>query len=211
MHKEYLESNYDITILAINPDNIAKAGRRLPIERFNDRYIIGYWFWELPVIPDDWMEAFPMVNEVWAPSRFVQEALSRASTVPVFRIPPAIRVQDDDELPREHFNLPEKQFLFFTACDAASVWERKNPEATIAAFKRAFAPNDRSVGLVLKVSSPPRASSVFGSLVPTVSRRNRRRHLEALKEHIEGYDNIRLIDRILTSEETSRRKVSYSR
>ena len=120
--------------------------------------------------------------------------------MPVFRTPPVVRVKDGNELPRRYFNLPEKQFLFLTTCDTASVWERKNPEGTLAAFKKAFAPNDKSVGLVLKISGPSRASG-FGSLVQKVGGRNRRRHLELLKEQIEGYDNIRLIDRILTPEE----------
>jgi glycosyltransferase involved in cell wall biosynthesis len=201
VHRECLASQYDITVLAINPDNIFNARRRLPIPIFDNCYIIGYWFWELPVIPDDWIAAFSLVNEVWAASRFIQEAISLKSPVPVFRIPPVVRVKDGNELPRRHFNLPERQFLFLVTCDTASVWERKNPEGAVAAFKKAFAPNDKSVGLVLKISGPPAASSGFGRLMQSLGREDSRHHLDSLKEQIQGYDNILLIDRLLTSEE----------
>ncbi|MEK6325044.1 MAG: glycosyltransferase [Acidobacteriota bacterium] len=199
-HKECFESKYDITVLVINPDNVFNARRRLPAQIFVNRYVIGYWVWELPTVPDEWMEAFSLVNEVWAASRFVEEAITLKSPVPVFRVPHVVRVKDGNELSRQYFNLPEKQFLFLTTCDTGSILERKNPEGTLAAFKKAFAPNDKSVGLVLKISGPHRASRL-GSLVQTVGRRNRQSNLELIKEQIQGYDNIRLIDRILSPEE----------
>jgi glycosyltransferase involved in cell wall biosynthesis len=199
-HKESVESHYDITVLAVNPDNIFNARRHLPTQIFVDRYVIGYWFWELPTIPDEWIEAFSLVNEVWAASRFVHDAIAQKSPVPVFRVPPVIRVRQGDELSRQHFNLPENRFLFVNACDTASIMERKNPAATIAAFKKAFEPNDSRVGLVLKISSPPR-SSTFGDFARTIGAVNQQDDFELIREQIRGYDNIRLVDRLLTPEE----------
>jgi glycosyltransferase involved in cell wall biosynthesis len=54
-------------------------------------------------------------------------------------------------MPRSRFGLPDNRFLFLFAFDMGSTRERKNPEAVVAAFRRAFGPND-PVSLVLKIS-----------------------------------------------------------
>src|SRR5215212_35667 len=72
-HKEALSSSHEFTVLVVNPDNIANAKEQVHKRSVSDRYTIGYWFWELPEIPDNWLSAFSLVNEVWAPSRFVHD------------------------------------------------------------------------------------------------------------------------------------------
>jgi glycosyltransferase involved in cell wall biosynthesis len=52
--------------------------------------------------------------------------------------------------PRKHYGLPEKKFLFLYIFDFNSSVARKNPMATVQAFKQAFKPSDSTVGLVLK-------------------------------------------------------------
>lgn len=200
-HKERDNSDYDVTIVAINPDNIFNARRRLPTGIFVNRYVIGYWFWELSNIPVEWQEAFSLVDEVWVASRFVQEALADKSPVPVFLVPPVVRVTEVSELSRDHFNLPEKRFLFFNACDAASVLERKNPRSTVAAFKKAFAPDDNTVGLVVKISEPRKKTFSLDGLSRTLTGGYSQPTLDLIKKDIQGYENIHLIDRLLTPEE----------
>jgi glycosyltransferase involved in cell wall biosynthesis len=187
VHKEVTSSHYDVTILVINPDNIFNARKQLPKEIFGNRYVIGYWFWELPTVPDEWVPAFSLVNEVWAASRFVQRNISQRSPVPVVRIPPVVEVKDGQAFSRQYFNLPERRFLFLTICDTGSVFERKNPTGAIAAFKKAFSPDDQSVGLVIKISGPA----------------HRPPNLQLIAEQIQGYANIWLVDRLLTPEELS--------
>ena len=39
--------------------------------------IIGYFAWELPDLPDDWIAALDHVHEIWVPSRFTADAFRR--------------------------------------------------------------------------------------------------------------------------------------
>lgn len=185
IHKETHSPDYDVTILVINPDNIGSAKLWLPKGVFSNRYVIGYWFWELQQIPDSWVRAFSLVDEVWAASRFIEEALKARSPVPVIRIPPVVQPHDNVTLPRHILNLPEERFLFLSMCDASSVMERKNPRAVIRAFQKAFDRNDSRVGLVLKIRE----------LHPF------RRDLSAIRKQIEGWSNIYLLEQTLSRQE----------
>jgi len=151
-HKEHLTPVYDVTILVVNPDNLVNARLLLPNKIFAKRYVIGYWFWELPAVPNDWTNAFSMVNEVWVASTFMQEAFSEKARVPVTRIPPAIVPRQDPGFGRSYFDLPSKRFLFLFIGDASSFLERKNPLAVVRAFQHAFGADSSDEGLVLKIS-----------------------------------------------------------
>ena len=186
-HKEVADSDYDVTIIVVNPDNIFNARSRLPNKIFLNRYVIGYWFWELPNVPDEWLEAFSLVNEVWAASSFLRDAVALKCPVPVIHVPPVVEVRGGPSLPRKYFNLPEERFLFLVMCDTGSVFERKNPLGAIAAFKKAFAPDDPNVGLALKISGPA----------------HRPPNWDLIQEHIQGHQNIRLIDQVLAPEQLS--------
>ncbi len=185
IHKEKVKDHYDVTVLAVNPDNIVNARLLLPKEIFAKRYVIGYWFWELPEIPDDWSTAFSLVNEVWASSRFTQDAFSAKSPVPVIHIPPPIVSRRSAGFSRSYFNLPAGRFLFLMMCDANSFLERKNPVGVIRAFKHAFASEDPSVALVLKVTGLE----------------DRRPQLHEIREEISGYKNIYVLNRMMAREE----------
>src|SRR4051812_29375336 len=69
-HKEVISSAYEFTVMVINPDNIINAATELQKKSVKDQYTIGYWFWELPELPDNWQASFSLVDEVWAASRF---------------------------------------------------------------------------------------------------------------------------------------------
>ena len=87
---------------------------------------------------------------MWVPSRFVADTVSAKSPVPVVRMPHAVGFAPPQDASREHFGLPRTGFLFLTMYDMHSVQERKNPEAVIEAFQRAF-PDGAGAGLVVKV------------------------------------------------------------
>lgn len=185
LHKEKIIERYDVTVLAVNPDNIVNARLILPKEIFAKRYVIGYWFWELPEVPDEWSTAFSLVNEVWAASRFMQEAFSAKSPVPVIHIPPSIIPRNSAKFSRSHFGLPEGRFLFLMMCDANSFLERKNPIGVVRAFKKAFTNNDSSIALVLKITGGD-------DLTP---------ELHQLREEVSGYENIYVLKRLMARDE----------
>lgn len=182
-NKETNNPDYDFTVLVVNPDNIGNAKLWLPKTLFSQRYVIGYWFWELPEMPDSWRSAFPLVDEVWAASRFIQNGPLKDSPVPVTRIPPVVRLVEGQPMSRRELHLPDGRFLFLSMCDASSVMERKNPLATIRAFKTAFDRNDPGVGLVLKVSAGP------NPFRPDIS---------ILRKAIEGWPNIYLLEHAMS-------------
>ncbi|MEX1029327.1 MAG: glycosyltransferase [Paenibacillaceae bacterium] len=186
-HKEVKEPTYNINIFHINAEQMmeiyASYGNRI----FENRYNIGYWHWELPDFPDEWQESFKFVNEVWAPSTFVANSISMNSPVPVVRIPHGIEVNITNYRDRAYFNLPEHAFLFLTMYDIKSYQERKNPLASIEAFKLAFEPNDTSVGLVIKVNSAKSGAD----------------ELRALEHLISDYSNIYLITEVLSRDDTN--------
>src|SRR5690606_11844699 len=92
-------------------------------------------------------------DEVWAPSRFVQEAIAMSSPIPVVRIPHAVEVAADPSLTRKDFGLPDSAFLFLAMYDTYSLPERKNPLGALRAFCQAFAADDMSVRMVLKINN----------------------------------------------------------
>tara|TARA_R110002167_G_scaffold38417_2_gene119682 strand:+ start:4 stop:1947 length:1944 start_codon:yes stop_codon:yes gene_type:complete len=177
-HKEIDSAPYDVTLLHINPDHAFQAISELPSEYFNDHYRVGYWAWELPEIPEAWVETFVHFDEIWVPSSFVQDAVAMRSPIPVIRIPHAVEVKVDTNLKRADFQLPEEPFLFLAMFDTYSMPARKNPFGAIAAFRRAFATDDLSTRLVLKVNNPTAEA------------------IRSIKDAIGEHQNILILDKV---------------
>jgi glycosyltransferase involved in cell wall biosynthesis len=105
----------------------------------------------LAKFPEEWRSSFEFVDEVWVASRFTYEAVAPAATKPVFLMPPALAVpRPKPGLTRADFGLPENKFMFHFSFDWRSYASRKNPFATVAAFRRAFPRRAAPVCLVLK-------------------------------------------------------------
>lgn len=183
-YKEISEPIYNVNIFHVNADQMPIAYEHLGKKLFEGRYNIGYWHWELPDFPDEWKSSFNLVQEIWAPSQFIVDSISLKSPVPVVRIPHSIHVKYDESIDRNYFRLPKDRFLFLSMYDAYSFQERKNPKAVIKAFKLAFQPGNENVGLVLKVNHS----------------KSNPEELLKLKEMIEGYNNIYILDDTLSRE-----------
>ncbi|MGH2918509.1 MAG: glycosyltransferase, partial [Solirubrobacteraceae bacterium] len=141
---------HPITIVCATPEGMAGARDQAPAA-FDGRYVIGLWWWEVDVLPQRWMRAFDLVDEVWAGSRFVADALAAISPVPVVGVPLPVPEPQADPIGRAELGLPEDKFLFGFVYDYRSVAARKNPVGLVEAFWGAFAPQDfDKVGLVLK-------------------------------------------------------------
>lgn len=130
---------------------MARAYLTLGEAVFDRRYNIGYWPWELPEWPRACHGAFAFVDEVWASTRFAAEALGRSSPVPVIRMPLAVTVDLEQRFERRAFGLPRDRYLFLFAFDFRSFIARKNPFASLEAFRRAFPSGREKAGLVVKV------------------------------------------------------------
>lgn len=132
---------------------------------FDGRRSIGYWPWELPEWPEDWHHAYNLVDEVWASSRFTYEAFAKSCPKPVRHMPMAVTVDPTVGMVRRDFCLPEGRFLFVFSFDFLSSLARKNPQACVDAFRRAFPRGDEPVGLVVKVMRATEDNSVWEALL----------------------------------------------
>ncbi len=179
--KETTIPSYNTNIFHVNASHIPLAYQHFGDSLFMDRYNIGYWAWELQEFPDKWLDSFDLVDEVWVPSTFVKEAIEKKSPVPVITIPHSIEVPLFNRITRSYFSIPRGRFLFFSMYDVLSLQERKNPQAVIAAFKKAFNRNDPSVGLVIKINNS------YKNL----------KEVDLLKKEVIGYRNIFLINKVL--------------
>lgn len=121
------------------------------------RYKIGFWHWELPEFPNDYLPWFDKVDEIWVPSKFVYDAIAPKTIKPVQIIPLAIDEQILKPPPpnRKKFSIPENKVVFLITFDFYSILERKNPIAGIKAFSKLIK-NDKykdKAHLVVKVSN----------------------------------------------------------
>lgn len=148
------QSNFRQRLFVLNPSELLHLKNELP-----DGHRIGFWHWELPVFPAIWAPAFDLVDEVWAPSRFVARSVACATKMPVAVMPHAVVGSPiEKRTARTMLRLPQDAFMFLFVFDARSYISRKNPAAVIRAYLDAF-PRDgtEQTILVLKCHGPSEA------------------------------------------------------
>ncbi|WP_375411262.1 glycosyltransferase [uncultured Bradyrhizobium sp.] len=158
-----------VQIYNMNADQLSILAAELRTRRRDDAYRIAVPFWELYEFPDAWRESFDEIDEIWAPTRFIQAALVRKLSRPVIRMPIALTFKPPHASDREKLGLPKSKFLFFFSFDVLSFYDRKNPAAVYRAFRKAFPPGTAAnVGLVLKCLNgsfvPAKLASLHGEL-----------------------------------------------
>ncbi len=141
---------YVCSLFCLNPDMMKPVAPLMKPVAGTRRYNIGFWFWELEQVPDEWTDAIGKIDEIWVATEFIAEAMRRVTAKPVFKVPTPIAVNLEREYSRAEFELPEDKFLFLFSFDFNSFAMRKNPDGAIAAFKHAFDPARTDVGLVIK-------------------------------------------------------------
>jgi glycosyltransferase involved in cell wall biosynthesis len=138
---------HPIDLICVNADQLHHF--LTDVEGFDaGRYRIAVWSWEVEKFPDWMARSADLVDEIWTCSAHAAHAIRNATTKPVHAVPHAISRIDARPLSRSELGLP-KGFVFLFAFDFDSVFERKNPIATIEAFSRAFSGRE-DVHLVVK-------------------------------------------------------------
>jgi glycosyltransferase involved in cell wall biosynthesis len=133
----------------INADQMVRTYWHLGPSFFAEHYNIGYWAWELSNWPQEWTPTLGMVDEIWAPSRFVRDALAPVTRKPVELMPLCVELPTFTRLARSSFGLAEDDYVFLFSFDCHSYVERKNPAAAVRAFLSAF-PRTTRARLVIK-------------------------------------------------------------
>ncbi|MET0371465.1 MAG: glycosyltransferase [Sphingobium sp.] len=175
-----------ILIFNINADQLPLVQNHLPGLR-EDAYRISVPFWELAQFPDEWIAAFDGVDEIWAPTRFIQAALITKVRKPVLRMPIALDFSRPEGFDRKYFGLPKERFVFLFSFDFLSFSGRKNPMAVIDAFRFAFAGRSLRDDVVLVIKC------VNVSFAPD--------ELKVLRSSLTDGLDIRFIDRELSRAE----------
>jgi len=143
---------YDLNLFVVTADMLPPLAGRLGPDFFAGRRSIGLWFWEAERFrPGALAPAIPLLDEVWAPSAFVRDAVDAAvQERPVETVPIPVPVPAPPTgIDRSALGLPDDRFVFLFMFDYFSVTTRKNPLGLIDAYTRAFAPTDGAM-LVLK-------------------------------------------------------------
>jgi glycosyltransferase involved in cell wall biosynthesis len=93
-----------------------------------------------------------VVDQIWCPTKFVQNAFLGKSKKLVLAIPlPVIQSHASKYNLREILDIPQDAFVALFMFDLHSTINRKNPQGAIEAFKQ-FAKNKTDVYLILKIN-----------------------------------------------------------
>jgi glycosyltransferase involved in cell wall biosynthesis len=180
-------------LLHLNPPQfqLALLLRLLP----RGRRLIGCWVWELETLPNTWRSAFRLVHEVWAPSRFVQETIRTAGCkAPVRVVPYPVATSFT---PTQRQRTEPRKLRVLTAFAFDSGFDRKNPLASIVAFREAFGER-ADVELVVKARGRSRTGEPERRFAAAVSGATNIIALEGTIDRASYYELLNDIDMLLS-------------
>jgi len=171
---------YRASVFHVNADQVAVVYSQTSELFRASAYNIGVWHWELSELPDAWLSSADPLDEIWAPSAFVQSAISRKVTIPVVHMPHGVEVTEIEPCSPQELGVPAGRFTFLCMFDFRSVVQRKNPLGAVEAFNRAFA-----------------GSSSAALLIKTSHADEHRQEYAELEKRLRGIPNVYMADRML--------------
>lgn len=187
------DANLRANVLYMPLDQVGHALAALGEPAFTGRHNILMPFWELATCPAEWKHAAEFADEIWAPTRFVAEAVAPLSPR-VRHVPPCVPEPRPRPLDRSAAGLPRDAFLFFFSFDFFSYPERKNPLAAVAAFRAAFPRGTEQAGLILSAMNADARSPYWQRLRAAVDGDPRIRLLAGRMPHDEVLGLCQLAD-----------------
>ena len=150
-------------VIFLNPHELVQLLAMAGAGPFEGRFCVGAWFWELEEVPKSWRPAMGYVDEVWAGSRFVANAVARQAPpgLPI-RVLPCSVGRPEATPDRAAFGLPDDKVVVLTAFDVRSGFHRKNPIAAVRAFRQAN--RDGEAVMVCKVTGMEGAPDLVADL-----------------------------------------------
>jgi glycosyltransferase involved in cell wall biosynthesis len=142
-------------IFVVNGNHMKRTFEELNWPSKTKNYRIGIWAWETEVLPPNYALGIEYVNEVWAVSNYVKNAVEKITTKTIRVFPNVIDTdklnQIAEEVKQECEN--EIQGYFFYAFDYLSDFYRKNPISLIISYVNAFPNPKKSPGLLIKTQN----------------------------------------------------------
>jgi glycosyltransferase involved in cell wall biosynthesis len=144
------DNPFRVNLMTFSFDYSRRFYRDMGPRFFAARHNIGLWYWEQEHFPMRWHSAFDYYDEIWVATHFTREAIAAVSPIPVRKITYPFYLNETEAVPdRRRFELGDDACVFLFTFDFLSTIQRKNPAAVIAAFRRAFRPDDAAL-LVIK-------------------------------------------------------------
>jgi glycosyltransferase involved in cell wall biosynthesis len=171
-----------VNIFVINADQMVNWKELPEFRDISQHPTVGVWAWELEDFPNEFSHVFDTLQEVWTISEFARKAIQQQTEKPVHVLPmPISRINIQEIAKHNPFSETTREHPYFLSIfDFQSSMDRKNPIATIEAFKRAFN-KDENVKLVIK--------TINGNLWP--------KQKKILSNATLGYENIHIFDQYL--------------
>jgi len=141
-----------VLFLHVNAPEAIQALGRLSPDQWLGRYRIGYWAYELPRIPADWVRISSVFHEIWTPSQFVAAALQASGVRSTIRhMPHPVALGDPPEqVTLGTFGFGNSAFTVLALGDLQSSASRKNLAGAIDIFCLAF-PSPGEARLIVKI------------------------------------------------------------
>jgi glycosyltransferase involved in cell wall biosynthesis len=125
-------------LVVITADQVRYLLAETPSSLWSDHFNVGYWFWEIEHVPDFFVSATSVFDEIWVATNFVRQVLGQVLDIPVRCVPLPVRSLWESP-PFVDGCFPEPgPCRFLVTLDLNSVVARKNPAAAIDAFQLAF-------------------------------------------------------------------------
>jgi len=143
-----------VWIVHCNPPEAIALFNALPKRFWIDRYRVGYWAYELEAVPESWVRASSLFDEIWAPSTFVAEAL-RSSGVKckIRKMPHPVSLTVAERSPLQEARPMPLQRSVLVMGDLRSSSVRKNLLGAVDVYCKAFPVQDGSIRLRVKCQS----------------------------------------------------------
>jgi len=159
------ELPYGISLIVLSitslPDIILEGRVKLRDDVVN----AGYFWWELPVIPEIWVKSLEQFDVLVAGSQYLRSTFERyVAGTPAVYAQHALQELGGIRPDRAKFGLPADKLIFVCIVEPTSDPVRKNPFGAIKAFQSAFSSDD-SAHLVIKVNNSQAGGARSGLLV----------------------------------------------
>jgi len=195
-----VESPYAFNIFCMSAEKHLRQAIYYGCAPSHRAYTIAVWFWEMEKWPDQLTNTLALAHEYWPCSNIIEHALQGARAIreaqgfetsessPIIRMPPVMDLgitsllndqTSNRQKTREAYGLSQKSILFNFVFDLNSMIARKNPQAVLDVFQRAFAISDSGVGLVIKTFPPRRPEPLWELLKATAAKDKRITIIEA--------------------------------
>ncbi|OHV25642.1 glycosyltransferase [Rhizobium sp. RMa-01] len=152
----------------LNPPMLPRAILKKGVANFTRAFNIGYFAWELEVVPAEWRNAMRYMNAIFVPSEFTRRTIAPLTKAPVIVVPHPVTEAPATDGMRERFGIEKDAFLVSFIFSAGSSINRKNPQAAIEAF-RLFAAEAPSAFLLMKASGDVNKDEALSALVASVA------------------------------------------